>query len=109
MATQIEAATWCSDLNDPNGDALKVAPPAEIQQTGLLAGSPMARIWFNYYLNMLTGNIQFLQDEVLGVGSVLAYAQGSAPDFANDFVGTWVSIGTQVISADTIEYFKRTA
>lgn len=109
MATQVAATIFCSDTNDTNGDALKIAPPIELQQTGLYPQSPMARVWFNYYLNMLTSNSQFLQDEVLGVGAVVSYISGTEPDFVNDFIGTWASIGTQTIGAETVEYFKRTA
>jgi hypothetical protein len=109
MATQIPSTTFCSDNNDANGSALKVAPPVEIQQTGLFPQSPMARIWFNYYLNMLTSNSQFLQDEVLGVGAVLSFVDGTEPDFATDFIGTWVATGTQSIGGTTVAYFKRTA
>lgn len=109
MATQIAAEIFCTDTTDPNGDNLKVAPPPVVAQTGLLEGSPVARIWFNYYLNMVTNNSKFLEDEILGVGAVLSYKQGTAPDFVNDFIGTWTSIGTQVIGPTTVEYFERTA
>lgn len=109
MTTQIAAEIFCTDTTDPNGDPLKVAPPAVVSQTGLLTGTPVARIWFNYFLNMVTNNSKFIEDEVLGVGTVLSYIQGSEPNFATDFIGTWASIGTQTIGSSTVEYFERTA
>lgn len=109
MATQIASTTFCLDTNDPDGELLKQSPPPEIVQTGLLKNSPMARIWLNYYLNMTSGNSTFMQDELLGVGTVLSYISGSEPNFASDFIGTWVNIGTQSIGGRTVAYFERTA
>lgn len=109
MTTQAVVDIFCKDANDPNGNPLKIAPPAEIIQTGYLKGTPVARVWFNYYINLLTNNAAFVQDEMLKVGTVLSYIQGSEPDFVNDFEGTWISIGTQSIGAKTVEYFERTA
>lgn len=109
MTAQVVASVFCSDINDPDGYALKVAPPVEIAQTGLLTGSPMGRTWFNFYLNMFSTYSAFIQDEILGVGAVLSYVSGEEPDFVNDFLGTWVSIGTQPIGGVTVEYFRRTA
>lgn len=109
MATQIQIDEFCRDANDPEGNALKVAPPIEISQTGFLKGTPVARVWLNYILNALTNNSKFVQDDLLKVGTVLSYIQGTQPNFATDFIGTWSSIGTQTIGARTVEYFERTA
>lgn len=110
MATQpTEVATWAIDDTDSNGDPTKVAPPASNIQTGLLRNQPWARVWHNYYMNNFGAYNDFLAQELLGVGTVLSYSDGNAPDFVNDFVGTWTNIGSQVIGAVTVQYYERTA
>lgn len=110
MATQpTEVTRWCVDDQDSDGVPLKVIPPAPLIQSGLLRGQPFPRIWLNYYLNNLAENLNFLTTEVNKVGAVLSYIDGTEPDFANDFEGTWVSIGSQTIGSDTVQYYKRVA
>jgi hypothetical protein len=109
MTTQIAAQVFGLDNTDTDGKLLKVAPPSEVIQAGFLKGTPVARIWFNYFINLLTTNTTFVETELLGIGTVLQYIQGTEPDFATDFIGTWASIGTQTVGARTVEYFERTA
>lgn len=110
MATQpTEVAQFCIDDQDSNGDFLKVAPPPSIIQTGLLSQQPMARIWLNYYLNNFSENLAFFSEEVLGVGAVVSFSDGNAPDFATDWEGTWTNIGSQTIGSTTVQYYERTA
>lgn len=110
MATQPSSVpSWCIDDQDANNKDLKIEPPASFIQTGLLARQPWPRVWHNFYLNNHSQFLQFINDEILGVGTVLSYSDGNAPDFVNDFEGTWTNIGSQVIGAVTVQYYERTA
>lgn len=110
MATQPATITeFCLDEQDLYGDYLKEAPPAPIIQTGLLPNAPLARKWYNLYTHQHAAMALFVQDELLSVGRVLSYINGTQPDFANDFEGTWSLLGTQTIGGQTVNYYRRTA
>lgn len=108
MATQPAPITqFCLDAEDSKGNELKIAPPSDIIQTGILEDSPVARVWYNYYTNQHADMALFIQDELLSVGRVLSYIDGTQPDFTNDFEGTWESIGTQTVGSQTVRHFRR--
>ena len=109
MAIQPTATQFCLDTEDVSGNQLKQAPPGPIIQTGILEDTPVARVWFNYYTNQHAAMNLFIQDELLSVGRVLSYINGTEPDFANDFEGTWSLLGTQTIGGQTVNYYRRTA
>lgn len=110
MATQPATITeWCLDEEDSYGEVLKEAPPSPIIQTGLLPNTPMARKWFNLYTNQHAAMALFIQDELLSIGRVLMYIDGTQPDFANDFEGTWLLLGTATMGGQTVNYYRRTA
>jgi hypothetical protein len=110
MATQPTAITeFCLDDQDLNGDDLKIPPLSDVIQTGLLPNMPMARVWLNHYLNQHAAMGLFVQDELLSIGRVLQYINGTEPDFATDFEGTWSLLGTQTIGGQTVNHYRRTA
>tara|TARA_R110002072_G_scaffold48683_6_gene133051 strand:+ start:277 stop:594 length:318 start_codon:yes stop_codon:yes gene_type:complete len=83
-----EVFVWCLDDLDPNGNLLKVAPPTELAQTGLLVGQPWARVWHNYAFNNTGAYTKFIDEEILKVGGCVTFRTSLAPDFT-EWVGTW--------------------
>jgi len=107
----IEVFKWCLDENDPNGDLLKKPPPEEIIQTGLLVGQPFARLWHNYAFNNIGGFLAFIEDTVLGIGSIVTEVNNVNPNTLG-YRGTWVEAGEVVTTgtgARTIYNWERTA
>ena len=109
MANQPETTElWCTDTTDPEANLLKVAPPESVKDTGLLRGSPFARVWHNFYFGYLTTGLAWLFDVAYAIGRIVAFKATTAPDFTN-WRGTWVLIGSQTIGSTSVESYERTA
>lgn len=56
---------WAKDFIDFEQNDTKLAPPIEMQQTGLLKGQPWARVWHNYAFNNYSDYLKYLTGDFL--------------------------------------------
>lgn len=104
---------WCTDINDAEGKPLKDTPPDSVKDSGLLRGTPFARVWHNFYFNYLCNSLSWVFEERYAIGAVVSFRDTTEPDFAN-WRGTWTNSGTTTTTAGTgvsivIRYYERTA
>lgn len=95
--------SWAED--EPSN---RLQPPQDIQNTGIVSGEPVARVWLNYMFNRIFKRIEPAVDDIVTVSSNLTNAQ-----IATKYGGVsanWEYIGNEVLSggsAGTVYFYKR--
>ncbi|AXN57390.1 hypothetical protein ErPhphiEa104_gp069 [Erwinia phage phiEa104] len=106
--------SWATADVDNEGSQLKVAPPSEIQASGLLRGEPMGRQWFNYTLNNLSQYIKYLDSVVnptKGTSTATHEIRMSAVQRSDWAASGWKLIKTvtdSTTSTGSIYYYEHT-
>jgi hypothetical protein len=87
----------------------KLEPTEEIKDSGFLYRQNALRGYINWNFNLLGLWIRYLNDRHV-IGDIHPTTTGETPaEISERLGGSWVSIGTQSIGGDTVEYFKKTA
>ena len=87
----------------------KLEPTEEWKISGQLYRQKTPRQYLNWDLNLLGLWVRYLDSKYV-LGDVHSTTTGETPaEISERLGGSWVSIGTQLIGGDTVEYFKKTA
>lgn len=87
----------------------KTEPPQAFKNTGILAREKVGRARFNWILDLLCRFVKHL-DERYAINDVhISTVNVNTTDLSVRLGGTWVSIGSQVVSGTTLYYFRKSA
>lgn len=105
MALPDHLTRWAIDDQDLNGNDLKEVPAIEFQQTGLLKGQPMARLWMNELFNNITNWIDHWSNEPVGTSILIRNAE--AGGYSPVTERGWVTFSTDAVTVSGFTIFTK--
>lgn len=100
--------SWATDALDVDDISTKLQPPIDIQNTGIVKGEPIARVWLNYMFNRLFTRLEPEVGDVIQTTLTLTtdahFAKYGGLAVNWEFIGSTTLTGG---SAGTVNFYKR--